>query len=43
MLGLENGIDDQLAGMLIRQPVVHTGALLPGGHHPGHPHLGRVL
>jgi len=43
VFGLEDRIYDQLAGMLVLQPVQHPGAVLPGRNHPGEAHFGQML
>lgn len=40
---LEDGIRDQLAGVLVLQPVHDPGSVLPCGNHPRQAHFGKVL
>lgn len=40
VLGVEHGVHDKLAHMLVFQAVENRGALATGSHQPGHPQLG---
>lgn len=43
VLGLENGIGDELADMLVREAVVHAGSGLPRGDNTPEAQLGQML
>jgi hypothetical protein len=43
VLGLEDGVLDELAGVVVDESVEDTVACLSGGDHPGHAELGEVL
>ena len=43
VFGLEEGVTDQLAGVLIRETVERAGAILPSSDDPGETKLGEML
>lgn len=43
VLGLEDGVLDELAGVIVDEPVEDTVAGLARRDHPGHTELGEVL
>ena len=43
VLGVVHRVGEQLAHMVVLQPVEHLCALAPGAYQPGHPQLREVL
>ena len=43
VFGVENGVDDELADMVVLQPVEHCRALAAGANQPRHAEFGQVL
>jgi hypothetical protein len=43
VLGLVDGVDDQLRGVLVGQPVEDSVAVVAGRHDPGQPQLRQML